>query len=324
MDALPRPEDFPGLVDPEMQACLKLQPAWSVAIGAVWGQDLAMMRLLFDQGRRFWNDGTPALPRVVDAVLPRPARPLPFRLYDPVGDLVPRPALVFLHGGGYVVGTLDTHDVICREFARASGHIVVNLDYALSPEVKFPFAIEEAVAFGRYLQAMGPEWGIDPSRVALGGDSAGAAMTLGALLMQKAAGERLFSAAWPVYGAFAQEETASRRQYSGPEFGLTPAYRNFYREAYYADPAHQRDPRAAACLAESLAGLPPTFLAPAELDPLRDDSFLLAERLDAAGVRVEAKTYLGCFHGFLHMTKHLAKAREAVADGAAFMRGVFD
>ncbi len=319
-----RPAEFPGIVDPEMQACQGLQPAWSVAINAVWAEDLTMMRLLFDQGRRFWNDGAPALPRVIDAVLPRPERPLPFRLYDPLGDGRPRPALVFLHGGGYVVGTLDTHDVICRELARASGHIVVNLDYALSPEFKFPFAIEETVAFGRYLQALGADWGIDPARVAIGGDSAGAAISLGALLMQQASGDRLFSAAWPVYGAFAQQETASRRQYSGPEWGLTPAYRDFYRQAYFADPRDMADPRAAACRAESLAGLPPMLLAPAELDPLRDDSFLLAERLRAAGVAAEVKTYLGCYHGFLHMTKHLAKAREAIADGAAFLQRQFD
>ena len=99
----------------------------------------------------FWNAGAPALPRVLDLTLPRPGREVPLRLYDPVGDGRQRPALVFLHGGGYVVGTLDTHDVICRELALASGHIVVNVDYALAPEFKFPWAIEETVAVGRFL-----------------------------------------------------------------------------------------------------------------------------------------------------------------------------
>jgi len=311
---------FPGIVDPEMQACWTAQPAWGTAIGAVWAKDLAMMRLLFDEGRRYWNDGTPALPRVVDAVLPRPGRNLPFRLYDPVGDGRSRPAFVFLHGGGYVVGTLDTHDVICRELARASGHIVVNLDYALAPEFKFPYAIDEVVAFGRYLQALGGEWGIDPGRVALGGDSAGAAMTMGALLSQQATGERLYRGAWLVYGAYSGAETPSRKLYSGPEWGLTPEYRTFYRQAYYGEPEDIENPRATACNAASFRGLPPVFLAPAELDPLRDDSFALAARLRADGVAVELETYLGCYHGFLHMTKRLAKARKAVADGAAFLR----
>ena len=315
MDSLPA---FPGQVDPEMAAALALQPAWSVAINAVWARDLAMMRLLFDQGRVFWNDGTPALPRVVDLTLPRPGRPVPLRLYDPVGDGKLRPAMVFLHGGGYVVGTLDTHDVICRELARASGHIVVNVDYALSPEFKFPWAIEETVAVGRFLRALGPEWGIDPARLSVGGDSAGAGLSMGALLTDRA----LFQAAWLVYGSYTSGETPSRRLYSGPAWGLTPAFRDFYRGAYYARPEDALDPRAAACDAADLAGLPPMLLAPAELDPLRDDSYLLAERLRAAGGQAEVIAYLGCYHGFLHMTKHLGKARQAVADGAAFLRRV--
>ena len=314
---------FPGVVDPEMQACWTAQPVWGAAVGAVWGKDLAMMRLLFDEGRKFWNDGTPALPRVVDATLPRPERNLPLRLYDPVGDGKLRPAMVFLHGGGYVVGTLDTHDVICRELARASGMVVINADYALAPEFKFPFAIEETVALGRFLKALGREWGIDPARVALGGDSAGATITMGALLTQKLAAERLFAGGWLVYGAFGSEDTQSRSTYSSDEWGLTPAYRRFYREAYFAGAGDAEDPRFNLLKAKSLAGLPPIFLAPSELDPLRDDSFQLAERLQAEGVPVELKTYLGCYHGFLHMTKRLAKAREAVADCAAWMRRVF-
>ena len=315
MDTTPA---FPGVVDPEMQAALALQPAWSVAINAVWARDLPMMRLLFDQGRVFWNDGTPALPRVVDLTLPRPGRDVPLRLYDPVGDGRPRPAAVFLHGGGYVVGTLDTHDVICRELARASGHIVVNVDYALSPEFKFPLAIEEAVAVGRFLRALGPDWGIDPQRLSVGGDSAGAGISMGALQTDR----DLFQAAWLVYGSYTGEETPSRRLYSGPEWGLTPEFRSFYRNAYYARAEDALDPRAVACNATDLSGLPPVLLAPAELDPLRDDSYTLAERLKAAGGSAEVIPYLGCYHGFLHMTKHLAKARQAIADGAAFLRRV--
>lgn len=310
---------FPGVVDPEMRACWTAQPVWGAAIGAVWGKDLAMMRLLFNQGRTFWNDGTPALPRVVDFTLPRPQRPIPLRLYDPVGDGQARPAMVFLHGGGYVVGTLDTHDTLCRALAQASGMNVVAVDYALAPEFKFPFAIEEAAAVGRFLQAMGRDWGIDPARVALGGDSAGAAIAMGALLSQTLAGDRLFAAGWLVYGAYGSEDTESRRTYSGDEWGLTPAYRRFYREAYFSDPAHTADPRFNLLQAKSLAGLPPIFLAPSEMDPLRDDSFLLADRLRAEGVPVELKTYLGCYHGFLHMTQRLQKARDAIADCASWM-----
>lgn len=315
MDSAPA---FPGVVDPEMAQALTLQPAWSVAINAVWAKDLAMMRLLFDQGRVFWNDGTPALPRVLDVTLPRPGRDVPLRLYDPVGDGRPRPALVFLHGGGYVVGTLDTHDVICREFALASGHMVVNVDYALAPEFKFPRAIEEVVAVGRFLRALGAEWGIDGTRLAVGGDSAGGGLSMGALLTDRS----LFGAAWLVYGAYAAEETPSRRLYSGPEWGLTPEFRSFYRNAYYARPEDAEDPRAVACRAPDLSGLPPLLLAPAELDPLRDDSYLLAERVRAAGGQAEVIPCLGCYHGFLHMTKHLGKARQAIADGAAFVRRV--
>ncbi len=215
----------------------------------------------------------------------------------------------------------NPHDLlagICRELALASGHIVVNVDYALAPEFKFPWAIEETVAVGRFLRALGPEWGIDPARLSVGGDSAGAGLSMGALLTDRA----LFQAAWLVYGSYTSGETPSRRLYSGPAWGLTPAFRDFYRGAYYARPEDALDPRAAACNAADLAGLPPMLLAPAELDPLRDDSYLLAERLRAAGGQAEVIAYLGCYHGFLHMTKHLGKARQAVADGAAFLRRV--
>jgi acetyl esterase len=319
MTSLP---SFPGVVDPEMQACWTAQPAWGAAINAVWCKDLAMMRLLFNEGRKYWNDGTPALPRVIDLTLPRPDRGVPLRIYDPVGGGQPRPALVFLHGGGYVVGTLDTHDVICREFALASGMIVVNVDYALAPEFKFPRAIDETIAVGRFLRALGHEWGIDGGRLALGGDSAGAAMSMAALTWLRDRGEMLFSAGWCVYGAYGAEDTASRRAYSGEAWGLTPAYRDFYRAAYYRDPADAQDIRANVLRAIDFKGLPPIFLAPAELDPLRDDSMVLADRLAADGVPVRLEVYLGVLHGFLHMTKRLGAARRAVADGATWLKQV--
>ncbi len=313
---------FPGVVDEELKAALGQQPLWTTAINAVWARDLRMMRLLFDEGRRFWNDSRPALPRVLDFILPRPARDLPMRLYDPIGDGVARPALVFVHGGGYVVGTLETHDTLCRVLAQISGLPVVALDYALAPEAKFPFAIHEIIAAGRYLQALGGEWGLDPARLGLVGESAGCALSMGALQLLRDAGETPFQAAWLLYGSFTADDTPSRREFSGPSWGVTPEYRAFYRDAYFSRPEEAESPLALACRAESLAGLPPILLAPAEFDPLRDDSYVLAEKLRSEGVQAELSPSLGCYHGFIHTVQHVAKAREALAAGADFMHRI--
>lgn len=318
-------KDFPGTLDPEMTAALKADPGWSDEINQVWCKDLERMRILFNQGRRFWNDGKPELLRVRDLQLPLQKQlaeggrsTVPLRLYAMTPESELRPALFFLHGGGYVVGNLDTHDVICRQMAKASGQVVIAIDYAKSPEEKFPRALNEILSVVRTfsIPPLAAKMGVDAARLAIGGDSAGAALSMAALISEP----KLFKAGWLVYGAFGDSDTPSRQLYSGPEWGLTPEYRKFYREAYYAKPEDAMSPLAQPLRAESFKGLPPVLLQPALLDPLRDDSYLLAERLKADGVPAKVTCYLGCYHGFLHMGARLKKARQAIDEAAGFLK----
>jgi len=314
--------DLKARLDPQMAAAMARDAELVTWPAPVSELPVAESRRLYKQGRAWWNAGRPELPAVERREIMGPVGPVPLRVYYP-SEQRPLPGLVYAHGGGWVLGDLDTHDKIMRRLALAAGMAVVGIDYTLSPEVKFPVAIEETVALFRVLRERGGDWGLDPARLAMAGDSAGANMTVGVALMLKDEAHELIKAALLYYGSFGLAESESRRLYGGPEDGLSAADMAFYSRAYLHDPADARDPRRNNLLAE-VSGLPPMFLAAAELDPLHDDSPAFAAHLEAAGVSHELKSYAGVLHGFLHYSRMVDKASEALEDGAAFLRRVLE
>jgi acetyl esterase len=242
------------------------------------------------------------------------------RVHRPSADPL-LPALVYFHGGGWVWSSVDTHDRLTREYAVAAGCAVISVDYALSPEAVFPQAIEECVAVVRWLGQHGAEWGIDPARLALGGDSAGGNLALGTALMLRDHGGpalRGILALYPVCDAdFSRDSYVT---YGPGGYFLTEEKMRFYWNAYAPDAASRLNPLACPLRAD-LAGLPPTMVQTAELDVLRDEGAALADKLRAAGVPTTFEQVPGVIHGYLRASARVGKARAAITAGGAWLKG---
>jgi len=257
----------------------------------------------------------PQVASVEDAAI---AGGIPARIYRPAGD-GPRPTVVYFHGGGFVIGDLDTHDGVCRLLARDVEAVVVSVDYRLAPEHRFPAAVEDAWAATQWVVEQVDEFGGDRARVAVGGDSAGG--NLAAVTAQLAHADGLDLAAqllvYPVVDLLG--DYGSRTENAEGYF-LTLADMHWFGEQYTGlkegDPAAAEldlDPRLSPIRAESLAGLPPAVIATAEFDPLRDEGDAYAERLTAAGVPVEHRRFASLIHGFYGMELISPAAAEAMS-----------
>jgi acetyl esterase len=266
-------------------------------------------------------EGGPVMAEVADRWVAVRGRRVLCRVYKPAVDRVV-PTLVYFHGGGWVWANLDTHDRMCREYAAAGDVCVVSVDYALSPEAKFPQALEECAAVVRFVAESGGDWGVDGSRVLLGGDSAGGNLALAtALLLRDTGGPALRGvlANYPVSDS--RFDTESYREFGAGGYGLNTERMAFYWSVYVPHDLDRLHPLAAPLRAE-LAGLPPVMVLLAELDVLRSEGEALVAKLRASGVAVETATFAGVVHGFLRATGSVRKAREAVAMAGGWMRGV--
>ena len=257
--------------------------------------------------------GTPiALARVEAHGVPGQEGPLPARLYVPRSDGRRRPLVVYYHGGGWVVGDLDTHDPVCRFLASEIDAAVLAIAYRLAPEHRFPVAVEDAVAAFNWAVREAETLGCDPARVAVAGDSAGG--NLAAVVSQLAlrAGTACPAAQlllYPVTDLSTKHE--SYRLFSGGFF-LTEAEMDWYRHHYLPDAAAARDPRASPLLAPDLRGLPPAIVATAGFDVLRDEGEAYARRMEEAGVRVVLRRSAGQIHGFANTTAVSRSGRAAM------------
>ena len=221
--------------------------------------------------------------------------PLPARLYvprRPTGALV-----VYFHGGGWTVGSIDSHDQTGRFLARESGAAVLSVGYRLAPEYPFPCATEDALAAYRWTAREAPALGCDPERIAVAGDSAGGnlATVVARLAVSDTPAPRMQALIYPVCDVSCRHE--SRRRFADGFF-LTDEQMDWYTAHYLAGGADPSDPRISPLLAEDLAGLPPAYLAIAGFDPLRDEALAYAERLREAGVATECRLHRGLVHGF--------------------------
>ena len=268
--------------------------------------------------RRFWNEDAPSVANVVSRTIDGPYGKIPLRLHYPTERLV-HDVLIYMHGGGWVVGNLDTHSKIMRLLALKSDAVVVGVDYRLSPEHKFPVAFDETLAVAHWLAECGADNGLRPTGIALGGDSAGANLATAAAVSLRSSHPELVRALLLYYGVFGLDDSVSHRLNGGGEFGLSRTDMAFYLDAYLRSPADKRDPRFNVLDAD-LSGLPSTFVAAAQLDPLYDDSVALHARLERADVPVKMIRYDGVVHGFLHMSRMVDKSMLAISQGAQFLR----
>ena len=256
---------------------------------------------------------------------------VPLRLYRPVdaGDGAPvKPVLVYFHGGGWTIGDLDTHDVLCRQLCAAAGIVVVAVDYRLAPEHRFPAAVDDCLAATRWVQREAAALGIDHTRLAVGGDSAGGNLAaVVALSLRDAvdasdagvagvagdAGDAVPAFQLLIYPATDQRAGAPSHTTNGQGYLLTADSIDYYRGHYFADPAQWADWRGSPLLAADLGRLPPALVLTAGYDPLRDEGLQYADALSAAGNRVQSVCFDRQVHGFITMGRVLDEANTAVA-----------
>ena len=257
--------------------------------------------------------------RIEDRKVPGPRGDIPIRVYTPAGQL-PLPLLVYFHGGGWVVGGIETHDGLCRQLANKAKAVVVSVDYRLAPEHPFPAAPEDSYAATRWVAEHARDLGGDAARIAVAGDSAGGNLAAVVSLMARdRGGPRLVHQVliYPVVDAPCGN--ASYRD-NANDYLLTAEMMDWFWNHYGAADRH---PLACPLRAPSLRELPPALVFTAEFDPLRDEGEAYAARLREDGVPVRLERYDGMIHGFFGMTALLEPARRAVDDAAATLRRAF-
>ncbi len=232
-----------------------------------------------------------------DRTIPGPAGEIPIRIYTPAGQ-GPKPVIVYFHGGGWVIGELDTVDNPLRRIANRTGAVVVSVDYRLAPEHVYPAAFDDSYAATAWVAEHAAELGGDPERVAVSGDSAGGNLAAAvAIAARDRQGPRL-AAQLLIYPVTDFDFTTESYEQNGEGYLLTKGSMQWFWAHYLGAQDLGKDPYACPARADDLAGLPPAFVATAEFDPLRDEGEAYAANLRIAGVDVTAKRYDGMLHGF--------------------------
>ncbi|MFM7703867.1 MAG: alpha/beta hydrolase [Rubrivivax sp.] len=270
------------------------------------------------QARAFYRDRrafTQPAPPPMAEVRELRAGELPLRLYRPAGTQAGEvlPVLVYFHGGGWTIGDLDTHDVLCRQLAQACGGAVVSVDYRLGPEHRFPAAVDDCVAATRWVREQAGALALDASRLAVGGDSAGGNLAAVVCLALREASEPLPGFQLLIYPATDMRAGAPSHTTNGQGYLLTRDSIAYYRGHYLADAQQWTDWRASPLLAASHQGLPPALVLTAGFDPLRDEGLQYANALSAAGVPAQYVCFERQIHGFITMGRVLDEASTALA-----------
>jgi acetyl esterase len=277
-------------------------------------------RTFYRDRRGFTQPEPPALGGVREL---RSDTGLALRLYKPqpgATSTAALPVLVYFHGGGWTIGDLDTHDVLCRQLCAEAGVAVVSVDYGLGPEQRFPRAVDDCLAATRWVRQQASALGLRAERLAVGGDSAGGNLAAVVALLMRDAGDAAPQFQLLIYPATDMRAVAPSHTSNGQGYLLTSDSIHYYRGHYISDPAQWSDWRASPLLAPDLSRLPPALVLTAGYDPLRDEGRQYADALSAAGNRVQYVCFERQVHGFITMGKLLDEANSAVALCAAVLR----
>ena len=314
---------MPVVLDPDASAVYKAfqeagRPAYET-LSAPEARDYYL------QARVVSNPEPPELARVEPLAISAPHGTIPARIYVPKRLLRQdglSPALVFFHGGGWVIGDLETHDVACRKLADHGELIVISVDYRLAPEHKFPAAVDDAIAGTKWIAANAKTLGIDAQRLYVGGDSAGGNLAAVVALAARDGGGPRLAGQVLIYPAV--DFAMTHPSHGEPETSvlLTHSVIRWFRDHYLNGAADTHDWRASPARAATFAGLPPAYVLTAGADPLRDEGAEYAARLRQAGVPVTTKHFPGQFHGFFTMGKLLPQANVAAEEIGAWLRGM--
>ncbi len=311
-----KPDNF-ARMDAAMKRALEQDNAGSRAIRDRVPEAAKDERLLYRLARRQWNENPPQVFEKRDFMLEGPHGGLRVRLYRN-DDGERNPCILFFHGGGFVVGDIETHDGIASRLCAFSGANVVSVEYRLAPEYIYPVQLEESVFATGYVRENANEFRIDPQRIAYAGDSAGAFLSLCTFLHLRDTGRdtSFIKALLLYYGTVGLADSASMRLYGGDWDGMAFHDLARYREVFFGD-----NPDAGALIDRDFTGpMPATFILACGLDPLLDDSRVLYEILRAKGHTAELCIKEGYVHGFLHYSCMLPGAEDAIRDSAEFLK----
>ena len=282
-------------------------------------------RIAYQAGADVLEVPKATLPRVEDFHIPaRDGAVLPARLYAPtaLNPTAPLPLLLYLHGGGFTIGSIATHDILCRELARLAGCMVVSLDYRLAPEHRFPTASNDAWDALLWLSANASTLGADATRLAVGGDSAGGTLAAVNAIMARDRGLPLALQLLFYPGCAAHQDTPSHTTFARGLVLEEPAISWFFGN-YVTTRAEREDWRFAPLCAPDVDGVAPAWVGLAECDPLVDEGVDYADKLRLAGVPVDLEIYRGVTHEFIKMGRAIPEARQAHADAAQALRQAF-
>jgi acetyl esterase len=300
------------MLHPQAQALLRLIEEKGVP--PMQALSPADARMYYLERRFFTQPEPPHVGAMRDLEAPGPAGTLRLRSYRPLGtpeDAV-LPVLVYFHGGGWVIGDVETHDTLCRELCNLSGTAVISVDYRLAPEHRFPAAVEDAIAATRWISANAARLRIDANRLAVGGDSAGGNLAAVVALSARDAGDLPIAFQLLIYPATDQRRGWPSYQANGQGYLLTRETIDYFHDHYLGDDSRDLDWRASPLLAANHADLPPAFILTAGFDPLRDEGLHYAQKLSEAGSRATLVNFERQIHGFILMGRVLDEANVAV------------
>jgi acetyl esterase len=288
-------------LDPSLQVLLAAQRATG-ANGLVIADDALLSRANFAVLSQTLDERDVRVAEVVQVSVPGPAGAIPARHYRPATGESPAPLLVFFHGGGWVLGDLDSHDSACRLITRDAGIHVLAVDYRRAPEHRAPAAVDDALAAYRWARQHAADLGADPRRVAVGGDSAGGNLAAVVTRLARDAGDPLPSLQWLIYPLSDMRGGTRSRSLLGDGFLLTKHDVEWFQDTYLEGSGLDRtDPLVSPVLADDLAGLSPALVVTAGFDPLRDEGDQYAAKLREAGVTVDHRQMSTMIHGFINL-----------------------
>ncbi|HEX4028479.1 MAG TPA: alpha/beta hydrolase [Rhizomicrobium sp.] len=309
-------------LDPLVKAFL--DKAAAIPRPKAWEMPPLMARQSFAAMMQLTGPKDVGVGKIDNFTIPGPGGGIRARAYAPVAAVGSQPTLIYFHGGGFVVGSLESHDGLCRLFAAEGGFKVIAVDYRLAPEHPWPAAVDDAWAAFLWIEANAAELGVDGGRIAIGGDSAGGMLT--AIVTQLARGKTKPRIAYQMLlfpGTQMGAETSSLHEFAVGYF-LERRTIEYFSSLYLPPGTDRNSPKVSPLRAKDFSGLPPAFVMLGGYDPLHDEGLAYAEKLKAAGVRVTIADYAEMVHCFIYLQTVLPEAHEAVAKAAKAVKAALD
>lgn len=310
-----------SLISKEMNEVLHIQNKASKDNTSLDALPIEEVRIYYNKEREFWNEGGDKVYKSVDSKINTRHGAIPVRFYYPNNNENNMSALIYIHGGGFIVGNLDTHDRIMRAFAYHANVIVMGIDYTLSPEAKFPQALEECVDIIKYLHENGDSYKIDKNSLSLAGDSGGANLCLASTIYLREVFNDIsyIKSLLLYYGFYGLKDSVSKRLYGGDYDGLKKEDLDYYFNLYTKNEKDYDNIYFSPLNADLTKNIPPCYIETGELDPLCDDSIVLYKILSSNGIKTELKVIPHVIHSYLHYAKMLKEASKAIENGSKFL-----